>query len=97
MGRYYNPATDLRDGNVGRELPGGDYDRLLTQLEPGEHLYIWIDTGGFQTAVYVNSRRDALSAAYVNSKQEYDYQRTIGYLSRRFYGLTDEEHARSGS
>ena len=37
MGYYFNPTSELPV--VGRRLENGNYEQLLAQLQPGEHLF----------------------------------------------------------
>lgn len=85
MSKYYNPASDLEEGRVGRPLVGTDYTGGLRQMREGEHLYALCDRLIFKQAVCVDKRADY--------DEFYSQYRQGNLMSFQLYALKEETQA----
>lgn len=87
MGRYYNPATDVKEGRTGRQispLRHNDYRAAMDQLREGEHLYALMDLGIRHNAVCVDEESEFVYF--------YGLYAQGHYLTFTLYALTEEQH-----
>ena len=88
MGRYYNPVSDITDGNIGRSVPYTEnFNDAMRSVGDNEYLYALCDKGLFKQAVWLFDQSEW---------DEFFNQYKIGMLlSFRLYILSEENHSKA--
>jgi hypothetical protein len=87
MGKYYNPASDVIEGQVGRRITPirhNDHASAMRELRPGEHLYAACDLLIRWIVVCVDEESDF--------REFYDSYSKGNFVHFRLFALSEEQH-----